>query len=68
MVTGLHFPDLDAWRAWLAEHHGQSNSIWMRCYKKRTGRDTVAYEEPVAEEIEAPTDEAVEADAEESAE
>jgi uncharacterized protein YdeI (YjbR/CyaY-like superfamily) len=38
----LVLPDADAWRAWLAAHHGDSNGVWLVTAKKGVpgvGRD-----------------------------
>ena len=32
----LTFPDAAAWRAWLAEHHGQTAGVWLVTAKKGT--------------------------------
>jgi uncharacterized protein YdeI (YjbR/CyaY-like superfamily) len=33
------------WRAWLAGEHAKSDGIWLRIYKKGSGRKTVTYAE-----------------------
>jgi uncharacterized protein YdeI (YjbR/CyaY-like superfamily) len=41
----LAFESTRAWEAWLAEHHGDSDGVWMRIAKKASGLDTVSYAE-----------------------
>jgi uncharacterized protein YdeI (YjbR/CyaY-like superfamily) len=46
-----HPPDLVAWRAWLAAHHGTTRGVWVMTWRKASGLDTVAYEELVEEAL-----------------
>lgn len=39
------------WRAWLAQHHTQSASIWLVYYKKASGKGTLTYDDIVEEAI-----------------
>lgn len=41
----IAFPDACAFEAWLELHHDAHPGIWMRLYKKATGRTTVTYAE-----------------------
>jgi uncharacterized protein YdeI (YjbR/CyaY-like superfamily) len=53
MVTGeqVHPEDVDAWRAWLREHHDRGTGVWLVAWKARTGRPTVGYEEAVEQAL-----------------
>ena len=53
MVTGeqVHPEDIDAWRAWLAEHHDRGVGVWLVTWKARTQRPTVGYEEAVEQAL-----------------
>jgi uncharacterized protein YdeI (YjbR/CyaY-like superfamily) len=39
------FKSAVAFRSWLAENHGQSEGIWLRMFKKDSGKPTVTYRE-----------------------
>jgi uncharacterized protein YdeI (YjbR/CyaY-like superfamily) len=39
------------WRDWLARNHGKSGGIWLRIYKKDSGKETVAYAEALDEAL-----------------
>jgi uncharacterized protein YdeI (YjbR/CyaY-like superfamily) len=39
------FASAAAWHAWLAEHHGEPDGVWLRIAKKGSGVVTVAYPE-----------------------
>ena len=41
------FASQDDWRAWLAEHHADSDGIWIKFAKKGSGLPTVVYAEAV---------------------
>jgi uncharacterized protein YdeI (YjbR/CyaY-like superfamily) len=41
----LAFASQDEWRAWLAEHHADSDGVWIRFAKKASGIPTVVYAE-----------------------
>lgn len=45
----LHFEDRPAWRAWLAAHHGESESIWMEYFKD--GSPGVSYRHALEEAL-----------------
>lgn len=40
-----------AWRAWLDSHHATSGPIWLRLYKKGSGKPTVTYAEALDEAL-----------------
>ncbi|HEX2908691.1 MAG TPA: YdeI/OmpD-associated family protein [Phototrophicaceae bacterium] len=40
-----------AWRQWLAEHHTQTEGIWLISFKKATGKPRVEYDEAVEEAL-----------------
>jgi uncharacterized protein YdeI (YjbR/CyaY-like superfamily) len=39
------FESKEAWRGWLAEHHADSDGVWIRFAKKGSGVPTVVYKE-----------------------
>jgi uncharacterized protein YdeI (YjbR/CyaY-like superfamily) len=39
------------WRAWLEQHHLQSEGVWLISYKKVTGRPRLEYDEAVEEAL-----------------
>lgn len=39
------------WRAWLAEHHTQTDGVWLITFKKPTGKPRVEYDEAVEEAL-----------------
>ncbi|CAH0999442.1 hypothetical protein LEM8419_00742 [Neolewinella maritima] len=41
--------DLPAWRAWLVEHHGREQSIWLIIFRKADDRSSLTYAEAVDE-------------------
>jgi uncharacterized protein YdeI (YjbR/CyaY-like superfamily) len=41
------FASQDEWRAWLEEHHAESDGVWVRFAKKGSGIPTVVYAEAV---------------------
>jgi uncharacterized protein YdeI (YjbR/CyaY-like superfamily) len=47
----VYLPDRASWRAWLAEHHAESDGIWFVYYKQGTGHPTVSYDEAVEEAL-----------------
>jgi uncharacterized protein YdeI (YjbR/CyaY-like superfamily) len=57
MTTGpegggrLH-PDTRAeWRAWLAEHHGTSDGVWLVFWRRQPGRTGLTYDDAVEEAL-----------------
>lgn len=47
----LEFPHSAQWRKWLAEHHADTDGIWLRIYKKASGVLTVSYAEALDEAL-----------------
>lgn len=45
------FATTTSWRAWLTKHHASSNGIWLRLYKKGSGKKTVTYAEALDEAL-----------------
>lgn len=45
----LEFDTGDALRAWLDAHHASSDGVWLRIYKKRSGRRSVTFEQVLDE-------------------
>lgn len=43
----LAFASAAAWEGWLAEHHGDSDGIWLKIAKKGSGIPSVSYDEAV---------------------
>jgi uncharacterized protein YdeI (YjbR/CyaY-like superfamily) len=41
------FPSAAAWEAWLDDHHGGSDGVWIRIATKASGTPTVSYDEAV---------------------
>ncbi len=41
----------EAWRAWLAEHHGREKLVWLVFFKKHTGKTAVSYQDAVEEAL-----------------
>jgi uncharacterized protein YdeI (YjbR/CyaY-like superfamily) len=41
----LAFDSPRAWEAWLAKHHAGSEGVWLRIYKKASGKASVTYAE-----------------------
>lgn len=39
------------WRQWLAEHHAETEGVWLVSYKKATGKPRLEYEEAVEEAL-----------------
>ena len=47
----LFFETPDAFHAWLAEHHGDRDELWVGYYKKATKKQSVTWEETVKEAL-----------------
>lgn len=45
------FRTRQAWREWLALHHGRSSGLWLAYYKKGSGKTSVTYEEALQEAL-----------------
>jgi uncharacterized protein YdeI (YjbR/CyaY-like superfamily) len=39
------FRTAEEWRQWLAKNHAKSAGVWLRIFKKNSGKDTVSYAE-----------------------
>ncbi len=39
------------WRAWLEQHHGRAEGVWLVSYKQATGKPRVTYDEAVEEAL-----------------
>ncbi|NRB46862.1 MAG: YdeI/OmpD-associated family protein [Saprospiraceae bacterium] len=49
-ITEIYYPKVRAeWRSWLEEHHTQKTEIWLRRFKKATGKPCITYDELVEE-------------------
>lgn len=49
-VTEVFYPKVRAeWRAWLEEHHQIKDEIWLRRFRKATGKPCITYDELVEE-------------------
>ena len=47
----VHAETREQWRAWLAEHAGQSPGAWLVSWRQQTGRPAVGYEAAVCEAL-----------------
>lgn len=43
--------NLSEWRAWLAENHASSQSVWLLYYKKKSGQPSISWSEAVDEAL-----------------
>jgi uncharacterized protein YdeI (YjbR/CyaY-like superfamily) len=50
-VNSIHPSTRTEWRAWLEQHHTQTQGIWLITYKKGTGKSRFEYDEAVAEAL-----------------
>ena len=48
---GTPFASAEAWEAWLAGHHADSDGIWVKFAKKASGIPSVVYKEAVHEAL-----------------
>ena len=51
VTASLAFANAAAWEAWLAEHHADTDGIWVKFAKKASGIPTVVYKEAVHEAL-----------------
>jgi uncharacterized protein YdeI (YjbR/CyaY-like superfamily) len=49
--NSIHLLTRAGWRAWLEEHHGRAEGVWLITYKKATGKPRVACDEAVEEAL-----------------
>lgn len=47
----LSFVSAQKWEAWLARNHAKPNGIWLRFFKKGSGKKTVTYAEALDEAL-----------------
>lgn len=47
----ISFESAELWGAWLAENHATFNGIWLRIFKKDSGRSTVTYDQALDEAL-----------------
>ncbi|MEO6038537.1 MAG: YdeI/OmpD-associated family protein [Saprospiraceae bacterium] len=51
-ITEVFYPQSRAeWRTWLARHHQTKSEVWLRTFRKATGKPSLAYEEMVLEAL-----------------
>jgi uncharacterized protein YdeI (YjbR/CyaY-like superfamily) len=43
----IFFPSPAAWRAWLEEHHAETDELWVGFYKKSSGKPSITWPESV---------------------
>ena len=43
----VFFPTPAAWRAWLEEHHAETDELWVGFYKKGSGKPSITWPESV---------------------
>ena len=49
-ITEVFYPKVRAeWRQWLEKHHTQKTEVWLRRFKKATGKPCITYDELVEE-------------------
>jgi len=41
------FPSPSAWRAWLEQHHAETEELWVGLYKRESGRPSITWPEAV---------------------
>ncbi|MFO0876430.1 MAG: YdeI/OmpD-associated family protein [Gemmataceae bacterium] len=49
--NSVHPTTRAAWRAWLENHHGRKEGVWLITYKKASGKPRVEYDESVEEAL-----------------
>jgi uncharacterized protein YdeI (YjbR/CyaY-like superfamily) len=49
--NAIHPKTLAAWRAWLAQHHGRTEGVWLVSYKQSTGKPRIGYDACVEEAL-----------------
>jgi uncharacterized protein YdeI (YjbR/CyaY-like superfamily) len=50
-ATTRTFASAAAWGAWLARHHASSTGLWLRFFKKHTGKQTFAHAQALDEAL-----------------
>jgi uncharacterized protein YdeI (YjbR/CyaY-like superfamily) len=41
----LALPSQKKWQSWMAKNHGKSKGVWLRFFKKHSGKPTITYQE-----------------------
>jgi uncharacterized protein YdeI (YjbR/CyaY-like superfamily) len=49
--NSFHPANRAEWRAWLEQHHGRAQGVWLVTYKKAAGKPRLEYEEMVEEAL-----------------
>jgi uncharacterized protein YdeI (YjbR/CyaY-like superfamily) len=49
--TSLHFENREAWRIWLMENYSSEKEIWIRYFKKNSGKKSIIYREALKEAL-----------------
>jgi uncharacterized protein YdeI (YjbR/CyaY-like superfamily) len=47
----LYIKNRPTWRAWLRANHAKSRGIWLKYFKKKTGKPSLRYEEALEEAL-----------------
>lgn len=47
----IHPETVEEWRAWLAEHHGRGQGVWLVSWRSGTGRPAMDYDDMVSEAL-----------------
>jgi uncharacterized protein YdeI (YjbR/CyaY-like superfamily) len=47
----VFFEDRKQWRDWLLDHHSSSQEIWIRYFKKQSGKKSMVYREALEEAL-----------------
>ncbi len=50
-ANSIHPQTRAEWRAWLEEHHTQTEGVWLISYKKATGKPRFEYDDAVEEAL-----------------
>ena len=49
--NSIHPETRAAWRAWLEQHHGRTEGVWLISYTRATGKPRLTYDEAVEEAL-----------------
>jgi uncharacterized protein YdeI (YjbR/CyaY-like superfamily) len=49
--TILLFTSPSQWREWLEKHHTQTEGVWLKFYKKASGKESINYDEALDEAL-----------------
>jgi uncharacterized protein YdeI (YjbR/CyaY-like superfamily) len=47
----IHLESAHEWHAWLVEHHGRREGVWLVQWKPRTGKPAIPYEQAIEEAL-----------------